>query len=145
MTKGKKLGLSLAAELGVSMYQFNFSSDGTNAEPYNNIGGMFPVFFKINFYPHQFVLSPYGGGYYFFDTGEKGMHHTFGWLAGIEAGTKCGNGILALTARVLGDLVAFNIQDIGQVWQYTGSVGVAYKFGLTPRPQKTPLAMEGGW
>jgi len=150
MTKGRKFGLALAAEGGVNWFGFDYAetnSDGST-QNYMELGGIVPVMLKVTFYPHQFVLSPYGGGFYSFafsmSSGEP--HQGFGWLAGIEAGTRCGRGVLSIFGRFLCDL---NANPLGgsqyEFWGYRLAGGMTYKFSLAPRPQKTPIAVTGGW
>jgi len=144
-TKSGKFGISAEAGAGVSLNYFTFEYNGQPAE-YSELSLEFLVTLKANWYPNRFVVSPHGGVY-------CSVNRGLGFLAGIEAGTKCGNGIMALSLRYSQDIGETSMYgDIAGTREYMGtftprsiSMGIAYKCGLSRRPQKKVIAAQAGW
>jgi hypothetical protein len=99
------------------------------------------LFIKGNFYPKTFLLSLYGGAYYFTASDiAQTVSLPLGFIIGIDGGIKLGPGILAVSLRYSQDLGAITQQLSGGIVTHTKtsiSAGLAYKLALAPRPKKT--------
>jgi len=176
MLAENRLGLSVGLEAGLTRDVFSFAYY-KDEEYYKNIKteatffnftGEIPILMKLNWYPSHFMLSAYGGGYYFFSVGALPMAEPFGSLeikempigltCGLDVGMKVGKGILSLYGRYSYDFgrtsFLFESSDISDFYpdglpityrRQSVSVGLSYRLGLWKRPQNTVMEIEGGW
>jgi hypothetical protein len=102
-----------------------------------------PLVLKINFKPHQFIISPFGGMYYVFPiSGSDPYNPPLGYTFGIEGGIHLGPGVLYIGLQFDSDLgqTDFFAKPVDLPFRRKiFSVSVGYSFGMIQRTIRETL------